>query len=668
MSRKNIQLSLFLLAALAMVSTGTPHLAEAALEKKDLTLINKTVFEVVVLKQTKDSLTYERPLPLDLLPYLERTDKYRSLGTAFALGPTEFVTAAHVLDLGTKSQEKDFYIRDLNGTVYAIDKVLKYSDRRDFVVFSVKDRPAGAFLPSNTNPETNDKVYAVGNALGEGIVIRDGLYTSNTPEDLSGEWKWMRFSAAASPGNSGGPLLDMNGSVIGIVLRKSPSENLNIALPIGEVKNAKAGVAVIHRKMKYSLDNMPMTKIDTLQLEVTLPKPYQSLNEELNAVTEQFAGKLLDQLITENRDKIFPNGKESLSLLNTYYHENFPRVISRGADGNWDAQDINTKGLTLEHNGSITIGRMGNSLIMHVKKPDGVPLRTFYNDSKVFMDTLLKGLGITRQVGIDNIKITSLGKANQESTFVDRYKRKWLVKDWVLEYNNTSIVTFTLPVPGGSVIMMSGGPTGFTNGHIMDLKVLADFMYVSYCGSLKEWREYLTMGELLPDVFSTLNIQFDYGKQIAFRSKRIAFSLDRANMNISENSDLHLSFGFFREGSQVVWDLKEVSVGEDINTVTNYKLTRYTKPANELSDKTKSNWKKLVAKDPPYNKAGFIEDNSTKIASVFTGNLPESKMQETSVLYRVQYRKEGTWADKEMLEKLEAFQKNVSIFDDRQAD
>jgi S1-C subfamily serine protease len=41
-----------------------------------------------------------------------------------------------------------------------------------------------------------------------------------TPEARYGNWKWLRFSAAASPGNSGGPLLDSKGNVIGIVLRR----------------------------------------------------------------------------------------------------------------------------------------------------------------------------------------------------------------------------------------------------------------------------------------------------------------------------------------------------------------------------------------------------------------------------------------------------------------
>src|SRR5581483_8096915 len=100
-----------------------------------------------------------------------------------------------------------------------------------------------AALDTNAKPSLNSVVYAVGNALGTGVVIRDGLYTSDTPEDENGRWKWMRFSAAASPGNSGGPLLDQDGKVIGVVLMKSPNENLNYALPIGEVLNATSSMA-----------------------------------------------------------------------------------------------------------------------------------------------------------------------------------------------------------------------------------------------------------------------------------------------------------------------------------------------------------------------------------------------------------------------------------------
>jgi hypothetical protein len=169
---------------------------------------------------------------------------------------------------------------------------------------------------------------------------------------------------------------------------------------------------------------------------------------------------------------------------------------------------------------------------------------------------------------------------------------------------------------------------------------------------------------LLPQVFSTINISFDYGKQITYKSKRLAFSLDQTNMNITENSELHLSFGYFNEGNRTVWDIKEVTAGEDKNTVTNYKLSRYTNPPSDLSDRDKSNWRKLVAHEVPYNKSSFIEDNSTKIETVYTGNGSKESRGTAPVLYSVAYRKEGSWGQKDMADALEAFQKKVNIFDD----
>ena len=90
-------------------------------------------------------------------------------------------------------------------------------------------------LATNNTTQIDEPVFAVGNALGEGVVIRDGLLTSLTPEDQDGRWKWLRYSAATSPGNSGGPLLNAAGEVVGVVIGKSPGENLNYALPIEHV-------------------------------------------------------------------------------------------------------------------------------------------------------------------------------------------------------------------------------------------------------------------------------------------------------------------------------------------------------------------------------------------------------------------------------------------------
>ncbi len=155
-------------------------------------------------------------------PTKERTDKYRSIGTAFAIGRNRYVTAGHVLMIRTRQPIWSARaLRDTAGNVYSIDSVSKYSDREDFAVFTLRQEPKGVRpLEIDNGAKINDTVFAVGNALGEGVVARDGLYTSDTPEEMNGEWKWLRFSAAASPGNSGGPLIDRKGRVIGVVLRK----------------------------------------------------------------------------------------------------------------------------------------------------------------------------------------------------------------------------------------------------------------------------------------------------------------------------------------------------------------------------------------------------------------------------------------------------------------
>lgn len=663
--KKSVYLGLSMVLIVMLFGVGLSGLAVAdvSLSKSTLNLIDNAVFEVVVPKPKTDSLTYEKPLPLDLIPYAIRTDKYYSIGTAFAISPTQFVSASHVFSFGVKSQFDEYFLRDKEGNIYSIDKIVKYSDRRDFVVFTLKDKTAKQYFQMNTEPKLNDKVYAVGNALGEGVVIRDGLYTSGTPEELNGEWKWIRFSAAASPGNSGGPLLDSNGKVIGLILQKSQNENLNIALPIKEVQDAKNNEASIFKKMGYSLDIMRETKIDILQSQIPLPKSYAELNNEMVRQVDDFSQKLLKALLTENRDNIFPNGKGSVPLLNATYNAVFPNLIAKGSDGYWDTfypNDIKDAEIGL--NGFLSYGGMGSSLYLYIQKPDDVPLDRFYKDSKLFMDSLLKGYNLSREVGSEKIKITSLGKAKEDYIYTDSYGRKWQVRSWLLEYNDEKVVTFSLPVPGGYVIMLRGGQTGqVDNGHIPDLKVLADFIYVSYYGTFKQWREFLMEKELLPSIFSTLDISFDYDRGFQYKSKRLSFSYTPELLVVSENSDLKIEFGYFNEGGATVWDVNALVLGADKNNATSFSISRNLNPPLGLSDKYRSDWENIVNRRIPYNNTAFFKDKYTQIANVYVKNLGSKPLDSAKILYTVWYERDGNLSQKEMEPNLAKFMQNMSV-------
>ena len=73
--------------------------------------------------------------------------------------------------------------------------------------------------------------------------------------------------------------------------------------------------------------------------------------------------------------------------------------------------------------------------------------------------------------------------------------------------------------------MMRTDQTGSADqGDIPDLKVLSDFIYISYFGTFKEWREFLSMKDLLPSLLSTLDIQIKNNEVFRYKSKRLSLS------------------------------------------------------------------------------------------------------------------------------------------------
>ena len=69
-----------------------------------------------------------------------------------------------------------------------------------------------------------DKVYAVGSSVGLHSTITDGLFTG-LRKQMPAEKRAVQFSAPVNPGNSGGPLIDEGGKVIGAVSWKLLSNN-----------------------------------------------------------------------------------------------------------------------------------------------------------------------------------------------------------------------------------------------------------------------------------------------------------------------------------------------------------------------------------------------------------------------------------------------------------
>lgn len=651
------QYSVFFLIFLFLLPISA--FAEEPLSPQVLDTIKASVFEVIVPKPTKDSLTYKDPLPFNSLPFAVRNDHYYSIGTAFAIGSNRFVSAAHVMNLRVESQWEKPQLRDCNGKVYSIDQIVKYSERHDFIVFTLKDCTVATPLEINAYPKSNQRVFAVGNALGEGIVIRDGLYTSDTQEEEEGAWKWLRFSAAASPGNSGGPLLDSTGKVLGIVLKKSRNENLNVALPISEVIRARENMAYLFEKTWYSLPIMTRQKSATGCDYLELPKSYQDLNHILVENSNYTHYTDSKRFFTEMQGQLFPNGPGAKALLASPPSAIFPSLVKMKDDGNWEPQNITTTSVGLGQNGRIVYGEMGGSLVFSLHKPDNVSLGQLYTDGKLFMDLVLRGIRFSRNIGETPVRITSFGSPHESYNFRDYYGRTWLVRTWLREYDDSKLVTFSLPTPDGFITLMRMGQTGVADSfHIPTLKILTNFMFFPYTGTLKEWEEFLRHKEILPKTITSLDIS-RHDADLSFSSTRFAITVKKNIIPTSDKTLLILMMGYGFDKGDIVWDISSLILSKDQSAGTFLAVSRHSKPDKNLNEEFIKFWETISTGKFPYNRSAYSADGTTRIMSVVES--PGSG--ESILLHTVVVANEGTVSQDNMENKLDNVLRWLTIKD-----
>jgi S1-C subfamily serine protease len=133
--------------------------------------------------------------------------------------------------------------------------VLSTQPQNDLAVLRAKTIPddlAAATLRSTADLSPGDHVLAVGFPFGIGPSASSGIVSGLKREFRSPEGKHtmtnlIQFDAAANPGNSGGPLVTMDGEVVGIVTAiLNPSQQrtfigIGFAVPI---ENAAAAVGM----------------------------------------------------------------------------------------------------------------------------------------------------------------------------------------------------------------------------------------------------------------------------------------------------------------------------------------------------------------------------------------------------------------------------------------
>lgn len=137
----------------------------------------------------------------------------QALGSGFVISEDGFiVTNDHVIT-GADEIEIEFFSGERLPA-----KVIGTDPNTDIAVLKVESDEPLAFVPFGDSDamRVGDWVMAMGNPLGQGFSVSAGIVSARNRE-LSGSYDdYIQTDAAINRGNSGGPLFNMNGEVIGV--------------------------------------------------------------------------------------------------------------------------------------------------------------------------------------------------------------------------------------------------------------------------------------------------------------------------------------------------------------------------------------------------------------------------------------------------------------------
>lgn len=176
--------------------------------------------------------------PLDAAREDKENRAPRASGTAFAITDNGILaTCAHVIRGAT-------HIEARLGKQSFPASVIAYDPRHDLALLRIAGKPPALPLGSSKRVEAGQDIRAIGyplaTVLGETLKVTRGNVAGFVPREGS---RWMQIDAAVNPGNSGGPLVDPQGNVLGVVSAKLDGQQVDrvgFAIPVEGVRQLAA--------------------------------------------------------------------------------------------------------------------------------------------------------------------------------------------------------------------------------------------------------------------------------------------------------------------------------------------------------------------------------------------------------------------------------------------
>ena len=211
-------------------------------------LAEKLTPSVVYISTTQTVVTNINPFPFEFPPGSPFEDMFKEFGTpqtrkASALGSGFIIDSKGIVITNNHviKGAEDILVRVEGDKEYKA-KVLGSDPLSDIAVLKIesKEKLIPVKFGNSDKARIGDWVIAIGNPFGLGGTVTSGIISArNRDIGMSRYEDFIQTDASINVGNSGGPLFDMNGEVIGIntaILGQAGSIGIGFAIPSNSAK------------------------------------------------------------------------------------------------------------------------------------------------------------------------------------------------------------------------------------------------------------------------------------------------------------------------------------------------------------------------------------------------------------------------------------------------
>jgi len=218
-------LRLLAAASLGLVLTAGVSAAEKASSSRK----SKVASEVTAQKGV-ETLAEMARRSVVVITHFGRDGREDGVGTGFVVSSNGLIaTSLHVI-----GEARPVQVQLADGRRYEVTEVHAWDRQLDLAVIRVDAAGLPALpLGDSDTLRQGTPIVAMGNPLGLEHSIVQGVISAKREFDGV---EMIQLAIPVEPGNSGGPLLDLQGRVQGIITLKAMSANLGFAMPINALK------------------------------------------------------------------------------------------------------------------------------------------------------------------------------------------------------------------------------------------------------------------------------------------------------------------------------------------------------------------------------------------------------------------------------------------------